>query len=386
MTVKKKKKNQKMYSKIAMVIIFLVGSLIMLYPFYIDALNNYLDQVRVTRYQKQQKEAYEAQQLQRSAENKKLAKTGFNPGADPFEAEAIAEHISPEVYEEHLIGTVNIPKLAVEMPLFDVTTASFLNIGATVLQGTSFPVGGLGTHAVITGHRGLPERELFTNLPKLSLGDLFLLTVLGETLAYEVDTIETVEPHETSSLKIDLEKDLVTLVTCTPYMINSHRLLVTGHRVPYTPAVEKLVEKGNQTRYLKQISILVGTFLIITGSITMLVRILLLERLKRTSFDLKIKLQNEKGAALQEQVQLFDRKGKKPLMRDGQPLIVTPNEQGVVEFSQLPGGLYQLYFISRKQKIKAGIKKKNQVPKIYATKFMKETKGKDLVVVLASDN
>lgn len=376
----KKKFNQALYSKIAMILLFLFGSLIMLYPFYIDALNNYLDQVRMERFQKKQQEEYEAQKQAMAEENKKIAESGLNPGVDPFEEAAIAE-VSKEIYEEHLIGKINIPKLAVELPLFDVTTPGLLNVGATVLQGTSFPVGGESTHSVITGHRGLPEKELFTNLPNLEMGDTFLLTILGKTLAYQVNAIEVVEPHETSSLQIVPGEDLVTLVTCTPYMVNSHRLLVTGHRIPYTPIVKKEVVKGNRTRHLKQIGILVGTFVIITLSLFVLVRVILLERLKRTRFDLSLLLQNEKGEPVQERVQLFDRKGKKPLLRDGQPLVVTTDQQGRIHFTALPGGLYQLFFERQKQKVKVGIKKQKQAPKIYSTKFVKDKQQAELVVV-----
>lgn len=383
MKKQKKKSKQALYSKVAMILLFLFGSLVMLYPFYIDALNNYIDQVRIERFQKKQQEEYEAQKQSMAEENKKIAENGLNPRVDPFEETAIAE-VSKEIYEEHLIGKINIPRLAVELPLFDVTTSGLLNVGATVLQGTSFPVGGESTHSVITGHRGLPEKELFTNLPNLEMGDTFLLTVLGKTLAYQVKVIKVIEPHETSSLQIVPGEDLVTLVTCTPYMINSHRLLVTGHRIPYTPVVKKEVLKGNRNRHLKQIGILVGTLAIIVASLFVLVRVILLERLKRTRFDLSLLLQNEKGEPIQECVQLFDRKGKKPLLRDGQAFVVSTDQKGRIHIAKLPGGIYQLYFKRRKQKVKVGIKKQKQAPKIYSTKFVKDKEQAELVVVFGT--
>lgn len=379
----KKKSNQALYSKIVMILLFLFGSLIMLYPFYIDALNNYLDQVRIERFQKKQQEEYKAQKQAMAEENKKITENGLNPGGDPFDEATIAE-VSKEIYEEHLIGKINIPKLAVELPLFDVTTPGLLNIGATVLQGTSFPIGGESTHSVITGHRGLPEKELFTKLPNLEKGDVFLLTVLGKTLAYQVNAIEVVEPHETSSLQIVPGEDLVTLVTCTPYMINSHRLLVTGHRVPYTATVKKEMVKGNRNRHLKQVGILVGTLVIVTSSLSILVRIILRERLKKTRFDLSLLLQNEKGEPVSERVQLFDRTGKNPLLRDGQALVVSTDQNGRIHFAALPGGIYQLYFERRKQKVKVGIKKQKQTPKIYSTKFVKDKEQAELVIVLGT--
>lgn len=367
----KRKIKNPVISKIIMIVIFLVGSLVMFYPFYIDTLNNYLDQVRMERYQKKEKVEYEAQQAKLIEENKKLAASGLSFGSDPFD-EVASSRISKKEYEEHLIGQINIPKLAVDMPLFDTTTASFLEAGATVIDGTSFPVGGESTHSVISAHRGLPERELFTNLPKLVEGDLFLLKVLGETLAYEVNRIEVVEPHETSSLKIATGKDLVTLVTCTPYMINSHRLLVTGHRVPYTPAVAKEVAKGDRFRQLKQLGIIVGMATIIVGSLVLFVRVIHLERLRRTTFDLELIIEELANT----KIQLYNRKGKKALFRNGKPLIVTADATGHFQFTDLPGGLYQLGILNQKLKMKAGIKKKGQKPKLYLKQKMKRHQRK----------
>ena len=175
-----------------------------------------------------------------------------------------------------MIGQVNIPKLAIEIPLFDTTTPNLLEVGATVINGTSFPVGGPGTHAVISAHRGLPERELFTNLPKLNNGDLFLLEVLGETLAYEVISSEVVEPNETSSLKIIDDQDLVTLVTCTPYMINSHRLLVRGHRVPYVPELMESEVKEAKVDYYTLMP------MVILGLVLFLILIVIFRKFRRS--------------------------------------------------------------------------------------------------------
>lgn len=367
----KRKKQHPGWSKAVMILLFLVGSLIMFYPFYIDALNHYLDQVRMENYQKKEKIEYEEQQGKLAKENEKLAESGLSFGADPFE-EVPRQQVSKEEYEEHLIGQVNIPKLAIDIPLFDTTTADFLEVGATVINGTSFPVGGESTHSVISAHRGLPERELFTNLPKLIVGDLFLLNVLGETLAYEVDRIEVVEPTETSSLKIVSDADLVTLVTCTPYMINSHRLLVTGHRVPYTPVVAKEVAKGNQFRQLKQWGILGGMTLIVLGSLYLFIRVLRLERLRSISFDLALTLPEFKNS----EVRLYNRKGKKVLLRQGSPLVTQADERGSFRFDNLPGGIYQLAFSNQTKKIKAGIKKKGQQPKLYLSQKEKRSQGK----------
>lgn len=132
-----------------------------------------------------------------------------------------------------VIGSVNIPKINVNLPIYHGTEDDVLSNSAGHLTGTSLPVGGENTHCVITGHRGLPSSKLFVRLDELKKGDLFFLKVLDETLAYKVEKVKVVEPDNTELLEIQPEKDLVSLVTCTPYGINTHRLVVTGTRVAY---------------------------------------------------------------------------------------------------------------------------------------------------------
>ncbi|MRI46662.1 class C sortase [Enterococcus faecium] len=120
---------------------------------------------------------------------------------------------------------------------------------SVLLEGTSYPTGGENTHAVISSHRGLPQAKLFTDLPKLTLGDSFYIEINGRTLAYQVDQIKTVEPTDTKDLRIEKGQDFVTLLTCAPYMVNSHRLLVRGHRVPYhAKEVQKEVQKVSENK------------------------------------------------------------------------------------------------------------------------------------------
>ena len=125
-------------------------------------------------------------------------------------------------------GTIKIPKINVNLPIYHGTSEEVLKIGAGHIEGTSFPTGELGTHAVISGHRGLPSSKLFTDLDELKVGDQFTLSILDRELTYEIDQIEVVEPNDVDSLKIEKDKNYVTLVTCTPYGINSHRLLIRG--------------------------------------------------------------------------------------------------------------------------------------------------------------
>ena len=130
-----------------------------------------------------------------------------------------------------ILGTLTIDKIDVKLPIYHGTDEGVLQVGLGHLQGSSLPVGGAGTHAIITGHRGLPSSTLLTDLDKMGLGDTFSIYIMGETLVYQVDDIRTVEPDEEEALAIDPARDYCTLVTCTPYGINTHRLLVRGLRM-----------------------------------------------------------------------------------------------------------------------------------------------------------
>lgn len=137
------------------------------------------------------------------------------------------------------MGYVHIPKLAVSLPIYHGTEEETLDRGVGHLIGSSLPIGGSSTHAILTGHSGLASQKMFSDLDKLEIGDTFYLEVLNEFLAYEVDQINTVLPHDTTYLGLEEGKDLCTLVTCTPFGVNTHRLLVRGHRVAYTPEDEE---------------------------------------------------------------------------------------------------------------------------------------------------
>ena len=138
------------------------------------------------------------------------------------------------------IGRISIPKIDVDLPIYAGSSEEVLQKGVGHLEGTSLPIGGQNTHTVLTVHTGLPNNRLFTDLDKMKVGDKFFIQNIAETLAYEVDSITVIEPTQFDSLNIVPDKDYVTLLTCTPYMINSHRLLVRGHRIPYKPSEEKV--------------------------------------------------------------------------------------------------------------------------------------------------
>lgn len=141
-----------------------------------------------------------------------------------------------------IMGYVNIPSIRVHLPVYHGTDDATLEKGVGHLLGSSLPVGGESTHTVLSAHSGMASQKMFSDLPQLELGDVFYLEVLGETLAYEVEQINTVLPHDTTYLGIEENRDLCTLVTCTPFGVNTHRLLVRGSRIPYEEA-EEIVEE-----------------------------------------------------------------------------------------------------------------------------------------------
>ena len=146
-----------------------------------------------------------------------------------------------------IMGYVIVPKIDVTLPIYHGTNSGTLERGIGHLLGTSLPVGGANTHSVLTAHSGMASQRMFSDLPQLKEGDVFYLEVLNETLAYQVDQIKTVLPHDTTYLGIETDQDLCTLVTCTPFGVNTHRLLVRGHRIPYEEA-ETIVQQQEQAK------------------------------------------------------------------------------------------------------------------------------------------
>ncbi|HEM4029835.1 TPA: class C sortase [Streptococcus suis] len=219
-------------------VVLACGIGILSYPFIRNSLNDLMNQQIIQHYQQQanQKstEEYQLKLAEMEAKNKQFAYQNISPGFDPFSEEARKVEDLKTVYEDHVLGVISIPKIQIRLPIFDQTREDFLARGATYLEGTSFPIGGESTHSVISGHRGLTEAKLFTDLPDLVEGDRFYIELKeSEIHAYQVDKIQVVDPSDVSSLQIVEGQDYITLVTCTPYMVNSHRILVRGHRIPY---------------------------------------------------------------------------------------------------------------------------------------------------------
>ena len=161
-----------------------------------------------------------------------------------------------------VMGTIRIPKISVRLPIYHGTSQSALASGAGHLYGSSLPVGGRSTHAVITGHRGLVEAMMFTRLDEMRVGDYFYIEVMGRTLGYKVDRISVIEPNDTSKLKIVPGEDRVTLMTCTPYGVNTHRLLVSAVRAPIPGVVP---EERNAAKDARLIAIAVSAGVLVSG-------------------------------------------------------------------------------------------------------------------------
>lgn len=177
-----------------------------------------------------------------------------------------------DVNESGVMGYIEIGRLGVKMPIYHGTGEGVLQVAIGHIEGTSLPVGGRGTHSVLSGHRGLPSAKLFTDIDRMVEGDVFQLYILDEVLTYQVDQILVVLPDEVGPLAIEEDKDLCTLVTCTPYGVNSHRLLVRGTRIA-TPEVEKEVHITNGARQLERgyVALAVGVPLLLIMLVVLLI-------------------------------------------------------------------------------------------------------------------
>ena len=218
---------------ILLVLIFFLGLSLLLYPTVSDYWNARHQTRAIAAYAQKvtslDADAYEQVWQQASAYNEALLTRG-NTYLLSEEQKAEYQRLQ-DVSGLGIMGYVEIPEIDVALPIYHGTEESVLQIAVGHLEWSSLPVGGESTHCILSGHRGLPSAKLFTNLDRLEAGDVFLLRVLDETLTYEVDQILIVEPYETDALGIVEGEDYCTLVTCTPYGINTHRLLVRGHRI-----------------------------------------------------------------------------------------------------------------------------------------------------------
>ena len=256
-----KKKN---YSVIGFILVFVIGAGILFYPTISFWLADYNHVAAHQSYERSVAELSTEEKValweQAIDYNERLVKSVVK---DPF---ANTESIDPfdEYYEtldigEGVMGYINIPKISVLLPIYHGVSEEVLEEGVGHINATALPVGGKGTHAVLTGHTGLSHAKMFNDLIELREGDEFYLEILDEVLAYQVRTIKVVLPDDVSSLQREEGQDKVTLVTCTPYGINSHRLLVTGERIPYQAAIAQEQEDNKAQFPWWVIIVVVGT-------------------------------------------------------------------------------------------------------------------------------
>ena len=234
------------------ILVILAGLLVLLYP----TISNYLVEKNASRavasYDATAVDMGQEQREQMLADARAYndalaASSGATPqapeGGEPAQVGEDAYESLLNLNGDGMMGYIIIPKMNVELPIYHTVEERVLQSGVGHMESSSLPVGGPSTHAALSGHRGLPSAKLFTDLDQMEEGDQFYIKILGETLAYEVHDVETVLPTETESLAIQAGEDLVTLITCTPYGINSHRLLVHAHRIPYEPQMEEAIEQ-----------------------------------------------------------------------------------------------------------------------------------------------
>lgn len=237
-----------------MVLLFFMGLLILLYPSISDFYNEKRQSKVIVDYESllEKLEIEDYAELFKEADeyNQKLASSKY-----PFIYYKKIDNYNKilNVNSDGMIGYISIDKIKVELPIYHGTSEQVLSVAAGHLEGSSLPVGGTGTHAVLSAHRGLPTSKLFTDLDKLEIGDTFTVTILDRLMTYQIDQIEIVEPADIEKLKINPNQDYLTLMTCTPYGINSHRMLVRGKRI------ENLKERTYVTTEAFRISTLVVT-------------------------------------------------------------------------------------------------------------------------------
>lgn len=242
-------------STIFLLIIFCIGLSLLLYPSVSDYWNSLHQSRAIASYSEAvaqlDTETYDHIFQAADDYNRKLLSLQNRFAPDDKTHEDYLSQMN--VFGNGIMGYIDIPSIGCKLPIYHGVDEAVLQIAVGHIEGSSLPVGGLGTHCVLSGHRGLPSAKLFTNLDQLVEGDLFLLQILGETLTYEVDRILIVLPDDMGPLGIEKGKDYCTLVTCTPYGINSHRLLVRGHRIENQEAAAAVRVTADAAQYAPEL-------------------------------------------------------------------------------------------------------------------------------------
>ncbi len=236
-------------STILLILIFVLGLSLLLYPTVSDWWNSQHQSKAIANYAEDVSNMKEEEKRELISEARKFNEITTKRAGYQFLSEEETSQYKKvlDISGTGIMAYIEIPKIDVSLPIYHTVSESVLQIAVGHIEWTSLPVGGESTHCVLSGHRGLPSAKLFTNLDKVSVGDLFMINTVGETFTYEVYEILIVEPEDISSLRIIEGEDLCTLVTCTPYGVNSHRLLVKGRRtanVQEKPVIQVISEAG----------------------------------------------------------------------------------------------------------------------------------------------
>lgn len=253
---------KKHWSTLLLLIILLAGVGLLVYPTFADWWNSFHQSRAIASYADQVSQIddadYEQMLKDARAYNTKLRKKGDARFIMTDEERKEYESLL-SVDDSGIMGYIDIPKINVSLPIYHGTSEAVLQVAVGHIEGSSLPVGGKGTHCVVSGHRGLPSAKIFTDMDQLQEGDIAQITVLDEILTYEIDQIRIVMPNELEELAIDPRKDYLTLVTCTPYGINSHRMLVRGHRIDNPDAGEiRVTSDASQIEPLHVLPVVIG--------------------------------------------------------------------------------------------------------------------------------
>lgn len=258
---------------VAPIMVFLIGAGIFLYPFVANRIALYRQSKEITVYETAVSEADKGElERQREEAEEYNDNLSGDPVHDPFVLNS--GYVLPENYlnvlnlsGDGVMCYIEIPKISVNLPVYHGTDERVLQKGAGHIEGTALPLGGEYRHSILCAHRGLPSAELFTRLDEMGTGDLFYIHVLGEIHAYEVDRVEVVLPEEISGYLVPEEgKDQITLMTCTPYGVNTHRILVRGTRTEYVPEEKELIRDEKQEKTV-WIAVVTGIILCAGGGV-----------------------------------------------------------------------------------------------------------------------
>jgi sortase A len=377
-----KRARNKFIRKCLIGLLLAVGVGIGAYPFIINSVNQVLDQKIVDLYAAKTSEAYQKAQKARlekdaakSATNKKALADPFNEKTLQAGAKSAQAVVDNEGFAKHTIGVIYLPKINEQLPIFDSLEDEYMAHGTGWLNTTDYPSGGKDTHAVISGHRGLAGARLFTNLPELKNGDVFIVKLGKQYHAYKLFAKHTVLPANTKYLAKQPGKDMMSLITCTPLMVNSHRLILTGERVPFTPNMLKQVKAIKQHQFWENARVMAILALAVAGIIYFLYKNWVIWQLKKRPFTLKLQaLHSTTGEPIEGvPFELMDKKGKHPVIRDGQPVTQLSNLKGIVEMENLPGMNYRVH-INRATQLVVFVKRRRA--REFTLRYKKRRNGK----------